>query len=121
MMGLDVVDRAVKLSLLDKDIIVRRGRRDSLSGEGEGAAITTWSITSLFSRPVVTLFDPAFVSLDTLGITLTHEFIHCRQGLWKVGWQNLLWAILRKSGQPPIEDEAYESVNLWWDDAHSKK
>lgn len=112
----DVRDKAEKLAKHDGDVLVRRGRRDTRSGEGEGAAITTWSITNLFARPRMTLFDPAFSDVPTLGITLTHELIHCRQGFWKVWWQNLVWAVLRRSGEPPIEEEASDAVNLWWDD-----
>jgi len=111
-----VVLTTIRLSGFCGRVDVFKGDGDPLSGGEEGAAMTEWSPWSLFSRPTIILFPPAFVDGDTLGITLTHELIHCRQGFWKVWWQNFSWAIMRRSGQPPIEDEASEAVNLWWDD-----
>ena len=114
-----VIEKAMRLAEYEGRVRIVRGRRDVRSGEEEGAAITTWSIMNLFSNPKMTLFDPAFSDITMLGITLTHELIHCRQGFWKVWWQNLVWAIGRRPGQPPIESEASEAVNLWWDDKES--
>jgi len=110
-----VIDRATCLSGYGGSVTISRGKRDPLGDGDEGAALTSWTILNLFSRPRITLFDPAFQDSDTLGVTLTHELIHCRQGFLKVTWQTLLW--MMRSGFPPIEEEAYDAINLWWKDS----
>jgi hypothetical protein len=117
---LKVMPKAHRLSGYDGAVRLKRGRRDSLRGDGEGAAITRWWP---FSSPVMTLFDAAFDDEDYLGITLTHELIHCRQGGFRVMWENFLWTLYDVlgvyRGEVPIEEEAEEAVNMWWDDHES--
>lgn len=114
---LEVMPKAAKLSGYDGEVRLKRGKKDSLDGEGEGAAITRfWP----FGSPVMTLFDLAFEDEDYLGITITHELIHCRQGGLRVMWENFLWTLYDVfdvyNGEVPVEEEAEEAVNMWWDD-----
>lgn len=109
------IEKAVVLSKFSGSVDIIRGKSDPLADGEEGAAITSWTILNLFIRPNTILFEPSFYDDDMLGITLTHELIHCRQGFWLILWQNLEWAILRKSGLPPFEEEAYDAVNTWYD------
>lgn len=76
----------------------------------------THAITNLLALvPTVTLF-PSIMDQDDdelLGMTIGHELIHCRQGFWRIWWQNLIWCLLRRPGYPPVEEEAYNIVNIW--------
>ena len=106
---------ARELSGYDGEVSFRYGRDDEWHA-GDTDAWTTWSPLNLWKRPCIKLFPRLFErGFDAIGICLTHELIHCRQGFFKVYWQKFVWAILRRSGYPPVEDEAYESVNLWHD------
>jgi len=114
--GNEVAHRVTKLLCKALDLVSFRKELD-IHLEDQQLEQDTHAITklSMWGQPPRITLLPSALALDDdqLGITLTHELFHCRQGAWKVFWQNLLWAVLRRSGFPPIEVEAYEAVNLW--------
>lgn len=86
-------------------------RYDDQQLEPDTHAITSWPFLTI---PIIRLLPSAFdQSDDDLGITIAHELVHCKQGWWRVFRENFTWAILRRSGFPPIELEAQEMVNKW--------
>lgn len=104
-----VVDKAIELSGCSFRPQVLPGREESdINGT------TTWPFFNMwpFGKPTVYLTNGAFEDEDMLGVTLTHEFIHCRQG-WFMIYKSKLGSLF---GRPDfVEDEAYNSVNLWYD------
>ena len=81
--------------------------------ESDTLAVTSWS---LFMEPSIWLMlDALDQDDDDLGVSLTHELIHVRQGAWRVFWGNFIWFITGYAGFPPHEVEAYDAVNLWYD------
>ena len=79
-------------------------------------ALTTWSPFHIWHIPKVRLFPGVFDrGQDALGVCITHELIHCRQGFWRVYGQKLWWGICHGEEEVPVEVEADEAVNLWFD------
>jgi hypothetical protein len=111
-----VLEVAYTLSEYKGAVRICRGKKTSIYTEETPAAVIGW-FPNIF-KPKITIAPEVFDKNDIenfLGITLTHELIHARQGCLRVFWENFIWTILRKNGDPPIEEEAYNSVNLWWD------
>jgi len=113
---LPALEQAYRLAGYHGAVDIYRGKTSPYTNEETASAVISWPF--IFGKPKIVIAPEIFDYNDAynyLGLTLTHELIHARQGVWKVFWQNLIWTVLMKHGEPPIEEEAYNSVNLWWD------
>lgn len=107
---LSVLDKSLKISGYRGKVIFKY-----MSGKDDDTyAITNWPIKYFMKTPVVSLNKTVFwKDNNTLGYTLAHELIHCRQGAFRIFCENILY--LFKKGYPPFEMEAYDSINKWYD------
>jgi len=111
-----IIPIARKLSGYDGVLHIAAGRENEFLSF-DTHAWTTWSPITLWQVPSVKVF-PCLLEegYDATGVCLTHELIHCRQGFWKVYGQKFLYTLMFwKKGEIPIEEEAYDSVNFWYD------
>jgi hypothetical protein len=107
---------ALKLTQFNGKIRIYRGRPNPNYTEETPAAEISWFPNPFI--PKIVIAPEVFAESDTynnLGITLTHELIHARQGVWRIFWESLVWYITGQNGYPKFEEEAYDSVNIWWD------
>jgi len=110
------LEPAYMLSDYDGPVKFCKGKNTKNNTEETPAAVISW-FPNIFT-PKITVSPEVFLQNDVenyLGITLLHELIHAKQGFWRIFWENLVWSICRKKGFPPFEEEAYNSVNIWWD------
>jgi hypothetical protein len=110
------LELALKLAKFKGSINIYRGRPDPNYTEETPAAEISWFPNPFV--PKIVIAPEVFVHSDTynnVGITLTHEFIHARQGVWRIFLEGLVWFIKGQKGYPSFEQEAYDSVNIWWD------
>ena len=108
---LSVLKRAVSLSKCNREIYL-----SVIDDKKDTYALTDWPLKLWFKKPIVKLTKTLLKQdKNTIGYTLTHELIHCRQGFWKILWQNIYYAVTFKKGFPPFEIEAYDSINLWYE------
>ena len=106
-----VIDKALQISNFKKTVMVKYVEKI----EEDTFAITSWPIRYFWQTPIIRLSKSIFEQdIEMIGVTLTHELIHCRQGIFKIFWQNFTYAILRKKEFPPVEMEAYDSINSWY-------
>jgi len=106
-----LLPRAYAISGYTGSVTITAGVQEDASDPT--AAMTTWPG---LATPVIAVSSTGLaLDDDELGITLAHELVHCRQGFWRVMLTNVMWAILRRPGFPPTEEEAYETVNTWYD------
>jgi hypothetical protein len=107
-----VMKPAVGLSGFGGEALIRF-RED---GEPDTDATTSWTVRDFYRQPSITFTPLAFErGLDAVGVSFTHELIHCRQGFWRILWEKLCWLPPWRKGFPPHEVEAYDAVNLWYD------
>lgn len=109
------------LSVLKRSIDISKCNREVVfecidSKEVDTYAFTDWPLKYFFRKPVVKLTMKLMEQdRDTIGYTVTHELVHCRQGFWKILLQNMWYAVTFKKGFPPFEIEAYDTLNAWYD------
>lgn len=112
-----VIDKAIKISKVNRKAYIQY--KEFI--EEDTNAITEWPLKYLFRTPIIKLSKQLLdQDTDRIGITLTHELIHCRQGFWMILTQNIWWTITRKPGFPPFEQEAYDSINDWYNYGKSR-
>lgn len=98
-----VLDKALQISGYKGEFILRY--KEVI--EDDTFALTKWSILNLYRVPIITVCKELLDSdYDTVGFTLAHEFVHCRQGFWKVFFGSF--------GIIDVENEAYDMINRWY-------
>ena len=124
--GFDFSKQSQLLSVLKQAINISKCNREVLiecidSKESDTYAFTDWPLKYFFRKPIVRLTNKLMEQdRDTVGYTLTHELVHCRQGFWKILGQNIWYAITFRKGFPPFEIEAYNTLNDWYDQKKNK-
>jgi len=109
---LSILKKSINIAKLDKKVIIECIN----TNEQDTFAFTIWPLKNGFQTPVVQLTNQLMEQdQDTIGYTLTHEFIHCKQGFWHILTQNFWHIITFKKGFPRFEIEAYDSINKWYD------
>jgi len=112
----EALSPAIKLAKFGGKINVYRGKPNPNYTEETPSAEISWFPNPFI--PKIVIAPEVFAKPDAynnIGITLTHELIHARQGVWRIFWESLVWYIMNRKGYPSFEEEAYNSINLWWD------
>lgn len=109
---LKVLPQAIDISQCDREVFIELVS----TKEEDTYAFADWPLKFWFKTPVIKLTTKLMEQdLNMIGLTLTHELIHCRQGFWTIFSQNFWYSITFNDNFPPFEIEAYNSVNLWYD------
>lgn len=108
---LSVLKKSLNISNLNKTVII-----ECINPKKQDTyAYTKWYLRYGFKIPTIQLTEKLMKqSSDIIGYTLTHEFIHCRQGFWKILIQKIWFFITFKKCIPPFEIQAYNSINEWY-------